>query len=99
MANQARPGPREGGSPVSALLRRPAVRRSAAVAGLALIGSGVYLGGSRCSGAPPPPAAPPTNPVSTAPTISPLTGVGTAGRVLTVKIDNVGAAQYQQTGL
>ena len=100
MANQARPGPREGGSPVSALLRRPAVRRSAVVAVLALIGSGVYLGVSSCSGgSSPPTAAPSTKPASTAPVISPLTGVGTAGRVLTVKIDNVGSAQYQQTGL
>jgi hypothetical protein len=28
-----------------------------------------------------------------------LTGVGTAGRVLAVKIDNVGSVQFQQTGL
>ena len=30
---------------------------------------------------------------------NPLTGIGTAGRVLAVKIDNVGAAQSQQRGL
>ena len=30
---------------------------------------------------------------------NPLTGIGTAGRVLAVKIDNVGVAQSQQRGL
>jgi hypothetical protein len=99
MVNQARPGPREGGTPVSALLGRRAVRRSATLAVLALIGSGIYLGVSSCSGGSPPSAAPPTTHAPATPAISPLTGVGTAGRVLTVKIDNVGAAQYQQTGL
>ena len=58
MANQARPGPREGGTPVSTLLRRRAVRRSAAIAVLALVGSGVYLGVSSCSGGSPPSASP-----------------------------------------
>ena len=48
----------------------------------------VLFGVSGCSSAAP--AAPVTNP---------LTGTGTAGHVLAVKIDNVGAAQIQQTGL
>lgn len=45
---------------------------------------------SGCSSDAPPPTPPPT---------SPLTGQGTAGHVLAVKIDNVGAAQREQAGL
>jgi hypothetical protein len=75
-----------------------------AFAALALIGSGVYLGVTRCSGGAPAPTTlrtPTPTPTSapTTPAGNPLTGAGTAGRVLAVKIDNVGAAQYQQTGL
>jgi len=68
----------------------------AGVAVLALVGAGVF-GVSGCSSGTP--SAAPTPSRSTAPVVSPLTGVGTAGRVLAVKIDNVGAAQYVQTGL
>src|SRR5258708_36879964 len=102
MANQAHPGPPEGGTPIGARPRRRPVRPFAAIAALALIGSGVYLGVSRCSSGTPAASSPPATTPASAPAKpagNPLTGVGTAGRVLAVKIDNVGAAQYQQTGL
>jgi len=48
-------------------------------------------------------AAPTPTPTATspapAPVTNPLTGEGTAGHVLAVKVDNVGDAQFQQTGL
>ena len=67
-----------------------------ALALLALLGAGGSLGVSGCSGSSTSstPAPTPAKPV-----VNPLTGVGTAGRVLAVKIDNVGGAQYEQTGL
>jgi hypothetical protein len=104
MSNQSDPSPREGGSRASALMRRPAVRAAAALAAVALVGTGVYLGVSNGSGgsaapAPSPPPRPSTTRASSPPPGNPLTGIGTAGRVLTVKIDNVGEAQRQQTGL
>jgi hypothetical protein len=57
-----------------------------------VLGGGGVLGASGCSSTATP-AKPVTNPTN------PLTGTGTAGHVLAVKIDNVGAAQNQQTGL
>ena len=54
-----------------------------------MLGGGALFGASGCSSSDAP-AKPVTNP---------LTGTGTAGHVLAVKIDNVGAAQTQQTGL
>lgn len=102
MTNPANPTRREDGSSGGisgdtsgrARSRRRAPRGRVALAILALIGAGTYLGVSGCSsGSQPEPA-----PVAT-PAVSPLTGVGTAGRVLAVKIDNVGYAQREQAGL
>lgn len=87
--------------------RRPAVLALVLLTALALIGVGAYYGVSRHSGSAPqstaprspaPPSLTPT-PLPVTPAVNPLTGVGQAGRVLAVKIDNVGSAQYQQTGL
>lgn len=78
-------------------VRRPAVHGVAAVTALALIGAGTCLGVSACSGSGPAPKS--TASRSAPPPVSPLTGVGTAGRVLAVKVDNVGAAQREQSGL
>lgn len=63
-----------------------------AVAALAVLGAGAFFGVASCSSQPPAPAKP-------KPVVNPLTGIGTAGRVLAVKIDNVGGAQRQQAGL
>ena len=90
-ANQDRGAGRASARPT---LRRR--RRLAAVAALAAIGVGAYFGVASCSSSSPP-AAKPTPPPK--PVVNPLTGIGTAGRVLTVKIDNVGVAQQQQAGL
>ncbi len=101
MPNGVNPDRASGGSS-GGLLRRPAARGVAAAAALALIGVGTYFGVSSCSGGPATSAATaPTTPASTSapPTVNPLTGRGPDGRVLAAKIDNVGPAQYQQTGL
>ncbi|MBS2965732.1 DUF3048 domain-containing protein [Actinocrinis puniceicyclus] len=99
-ANNAYPDPRGGGRAPGVTPRRTASRGVAALAVLALIGGGVYVGVSRCSGGTAAPTAtPPPTTSATAAGPSPLTGAGTAGRVLAVKIDNVGVAQRQQTGL
>ncbi|HEU5352828.1 MAG TPA: DUF3048 domain-containing protein [Actinocrinis sp.] len=69
---------------------------------LALAGPGMCLGVAACSSGsstPKPTKKPTPTAAPSTPTLSPLTGVGTAGRVLAVKIDNVGLAQRQQTGL
>ncbi|HTJ71084.1 MAG TPA: DUF3048 domain-containing protein [Actinospica sp.] len=76
----------------------------AALAALGGIGVGTYFGVSSCSGGGSPPAARPTPKPKPKPQPrtrpgNPFTGIGTAGRVLAVKIDNVGAAQHQQAGL
>jgi Protein of unknown function (DUF3048) N-terminal domain len=71
--------------------RGRAPRAVAAAAALGVLVGGPLLGTSGCSSNKP---APPPKPV-----INPLTGVGPGGNVLAVKIDNVGAAQTQQTGL
>ena len=76
------------------------VRALAVLVVLAVIGVGAYYGVSRRSVSTPQPAAsPPLASTSLAPVVNPLTGEGQAGRVLAVKIDNVGVAQSQQTGL
>jgi hypothetical protein len=105
-ADQAGPDPGKGGAFVSVLRRRWVLGGIAALVGLVLIGGGIYLGVSHSSGntpkpplasSTPNPASPsPTNPI---PTVNTLTGVGAPGRVLAVKIDNVGGAQYEQAGL
>lgn len=63
---------------------RRGVRRLVAFAALAVVGV------SGCSDG---------SPAASAPSVNPLTGVGPAGRVLAVKVDNVGAAQREQAGL
>lgn len=73
---------------IRSMARNPSRRSVAAVVGgLAAAAAALLFAASSCSSGP---AAPATNP---------LTGTGTAGRVLAVKIDNVGPAQHQQTGL
>lgn len=48
----------------------------------------------------PTPAPSTSSPATSSPApVNPLTGEGTAGNVLAVKVDNVGDAQFQQTGL
>jgi hypothetical protein len=76
---------------------RRALRGYAAVTAFALIGAGVWLGASGCSNGGSKASNPP--PRSTAPAINPLTGVGAAGHVLAVKVDNVNGAQFEQSGL
>ena len=94
MVNQPNPGSNNGRASSGAPLRNK--RGLAAIAALVVIGVGTYLGVSSCSGGSAPAAAPKPKPT---PLGNPLTGIGTAGRVLAVKIDNVGVAQSQQTGL
>ncbi|HET9168369.1 MAG TPA: DUF3048 domain-containing protein [Actinospica sp.] len=66
------------------------------VAALLGIGAGTYFGVSSCSDG----AAPETRPKpKPSPLGNPLTGIGTAGRVIAVKIDNVNEAKHQQAGL
>ncbi len=75
---------------MSPLTARPRVMK-AAKAGLAAVSALVICVVAGCgSGGRPVPSV--TRP-------NPLTGMGTAGRVLAVKIDNVGVAQSQQRGL
>lgn len=106
MTNEPSPGP-SGGRIFDGihLSRRHGL---AAIAALAGIGVGTYFGVSSCSSpsAPaahsmPKPKPTPTRKPTPKPTPlgNPLTGIGTAGRVLAVKIDNVGSAQFQHAGL
>lgn len=88
-------GPLQDGGPVAVPRRRRPARGRAAFAALVLMAAGTCLSASACSSGS---AANPTAPTS-APALNPLTGVGAAGRVLAVKIDNVGASQRRQTGL
>ncbi|MEY9874815.1 hypothetical protein ABH931_004315 [Streptacidiphilus sp. MAP12-33] len=77
--------------------RRGLSRRArivALVAGLAVVGAGLWFG---VAGGGNPAAPPSTSPSS--PAVNPLTGEGTGGHVLAVKIDNVGGAQRVQAGL
>ncbi len=83
MANQASPGPHGTGTAT----RR---RITLGIVALVVLGLGASLGIAGCSSGPAAPAKAVRNP---------LTGLGTAGRVLAVKIDNVGSAQRGQTGL
>ena len=108
MANEVSPedsaGRVFGGIPLS---RRSGI---AAIAALAGIGVGTYFGVSSCSSnsapvahlrptpKPKPIATPKPTPKPT-PLGNPLTGIGTAGRVIAVKVDNVGEAQFLHTGL
>ena len=61
----------------------------ACLAALTALGIGIAVPGCNSGSRP---ASAPARP-------NPLTGIGTAGRVLAVKIDNVGVAQSQQRGL
>ena len=83
-------------------------RALAAVVGLGAIGVGTYFGVSSCSNSPAPVAHPKPTPKPSpkpkptpkpTPLGNPLTGIGVAGHVLAVKIDNVGQAQGQHAGL
>jgi hypothetical protein len=66
--------------------RRTAALITVGVLALGVLGIGIFLA---VSGATP----------SATPTVNPLTGIGSGGGVLAVKIDNVGAARGQQAGL
>ena len=80
--------------------RRRVLTAAVAVAG---IGAGTYFGVSSCSSNAAPAARPKPKPKpvprSAPPLGNPFTGVGNAGRVMAVKIDNVNDAQHQQAGL
>jgi hypothetical protein len=71
---------------------RPRRISRATVVTVAATAGALLLIVSACSSNAPAPAPPKA-------TTSPLTGQGTAGHILAVKIDNVGAAQGEQTGL
>lgn len=76
---------------MGALTTRPRVM-GAAKACLAAVGAlGICVAVAGCGSG--------TSPVHRRARPNPLTGIGTAGRVLAVKIDNVGVAQSQQRGL
>src|SRR5215469_15681180 len=76
---------------MSRLTTRPRVMSAAKACLAAVAALGICAAAAGCgSGARP--ASAPARPNT-------LTGIGTAGRVLAVKIDNVGAAQLQQRGL
>ena len=98
MAAQANPSSHAGVTRAGARPRPRRRRKVATFVLIALTGPGICLGTAACShgSAKPTPTA---SPVVSTPAVSPLTGVGTAGRVLAVKIDNVGFAQREQTGL
>ncbi|MEZ0069364.1 hypothetical protein ABIA32_005408 [Streptacidiphilus sp. MAP12-20] len=95
-------GANEGNSPSGSSPAGPGQARGrrrrrvlAGIAGLAVVGLGIYLGVSVGGGGP---ASSPSS-SSPSPVGNPLTGEGRAGHVLGVKIDNVGAAQREQAGL
>src|SRR5438067_822606 len=99
MATRANPSPHAAGTRRGARRARP--RRARGLATFMLIavtGPGMCLGAAACSNGSAKATPKPTATAST-PTVSPLTGIGTAGRVLAVKIDNVGSAQRRQVGL
>jgi hypothetical protein len=76
---------------MSALRTRPRVLNAAKACLAAVTALSICVAVTGChSGA---------RPVSAPARPNPLTGIGTAGRVLAVKIDNVGVAQAQQRGL
>ncbi|MHB9863554.1 DUF3048 domain-containing protein [Streptomyces sp. YIM S03343] len=84
------------GQLMARLRRLPAAAVAGIVAALAaIIAAVLFLALPKGGGT----ATTPSPTVSTRPAANPLTGVGTAGRVLAVKVDNVGAAQAQQVGL
>lgn len=74
----------------------PAWGKAGVAAALAaLVAVGVFLALPKGGGA----VTAPQPAVPSGPGPNPLTGIGTAGQVLAVKIDNVGAAKAQQEGL
>ncbi|RAG81263.1 DUF3048 domain-containing protein [Streptacidiphilus pinicola] len=79
--------------------RRPGgsrrARMIAMVAGLAVVGAGIWFAVAGGGGSPA--SSPSSSPSS--PAVNPLTGEGAGGHVLAVKIDNVGQAQRIQSGL
>lgn len=92
--------PHTGGGPSGpgthrARTRRRAARIGAALVALAAVIVGIWFAVSSGGGG----TAPQPSTPSASPAGNPLTGEGTAGRVLAVKIDNVGSAQRQQAGL
>jgi len=72
---------------------------AATAAGLLLSAAGCSDSSAASSPSPTPPAPTTTHANSPAPATNPLTGQGTAGHVLAVKIDNVGPAQREHAGL
>ncbi len=75
---------------MSALTTRPRVMGAAKACLVAVSALGICVAAGCASGG---------RPVQSPVRPNPLTGIGTAGRVLAVKIDNVGIAQSQQRGL
>lgn len=100
MTAQVNPSPHAPGTRVAAPSppHRPGRGRGfAAFVALALAVPGMCLGVAACSSSSS--AKPKPTPSASTPAVNPLTGVGTAGHVLAVKIDNVGSSQRRQTGL
>ena len=77
--------------------RRTTALITAGVVALAALGVGIYFAVAGGSGSAAKPSAGSSG--THAPAVNPLTGIGSGGHVLAVKIDNVGAAQHQQAGL
>jgi len=78
--------------------RRTAALITAGVVALGALGVGIYFavaGGNSSAAKPSAHGSSATH----APEVNPLTGMGSGGHVLAVKIDNVGVAQHQQAGL
>ncbi len=108
MTNEPSPGS-SGGRIFGGVPQMSRRRGLAAIAALAGIGVGTYFGVSSCSDSTAPvahpkptPRAKPTpkpTPKPKPPLGNPFTGIGTAGSVLAVKIDNVGEAQHLHAGL
>ena len=80
--------------------RRVAALIMAGVVALGALGVGIYFAVSGGGGPAAKPSAHSSDTATKAvPAVNPLTGMGPDGRVLAVKIDNVGVAQSQQAGL
>ena len=80
--------------------RRVAALITAGVVALGALGVGIYFAVSSGGGPAAKPSAHSSDTATKAvPAVNPLTGMGPDGRVLAVKIDNVGVAQSQQAGL
>jgi hypothetical protein len=65
---------------------------------LAALGAGIFFAVAGCGSSASKPSAH-ASATPAAPVVNPLTGIGPGGHVLAVKVDNVGVAQSQQTGL